>query len=152
MSGRLPKPEETRQRTNRASSRTTLAPVSRQIVEGHKPRLPKCPNDGKWHGMSKRWWDDVWSSPMSYEFLQGDVPALFRLVTMVDMFWKRPTVAMSAEIRLLEREFGLTPLSRRRLEWSVVQTEDAKDKSDRRRTRQATTIDADYDPRGALDA
>lgn len=87
---------------------------------------------------------------MSSEFLDGDIPALFRLVVLVDAFWKEPNIKIGAEIRMLEREFGLTPLSRRRLEWSVVQAEESKDKFEQRRVQRATVID--YDPRSVLSA
>ena len=100
--------------------------------------------------MAKRWWEAVWSSPMSYEFLRGDEPALFRLVALVDNFWKSGDMEIAREIRLMEREFGLTPLSRRRLEWSVAQAEEATDKLERRRVRAARTIDGQADPRGVL--
>jgi len=59
-------------------------------------------------------------------------------------------VDTAKEIRLLEREFGLTPLSRRRLEWTVVQTEEAKDRREINRIKRAKVIDA-VDPRGVLD-
>lgn len=113
-----------------------------------KPSLPKCPNDGGWHNMARRWWDDVWTSPMHHEFLRGDEPALFRLVTLVDTFWKTMDLAVAREIRLLEREFGLTPLSRRRLEWSMTQAEDAKDRYEEKRVRRAKVVSGD--PRKVL--
>lgn len=86
---------------------------------------------------------------MAVEFLEGDWPALFRLVVLVDVFWKDPSdLKVAGEIRLMEREFGLTPLSRRRLEWSVVQAEDGKAKHEQRRQARAKTVDVD--PRGVL--
>ncbi len=86
---------------------------------------------------------------MHHEFLRGDEPALFRLVTLVDTFWKTMDLAVAREIRLLEREFGLTPLSRRRLEWSVSQAEDAKDRYEEKRVRRAKVVSGD--PRKVLE-
>ena len=86
---------------------------------------------------------------MSVEFLRGDEPALFRLLVLVDTFWRTRNLAVQREIRLMEREFGLTPYSRRRLEWQVAQSEGAKDKYERKRISQATIIDGD-DPREVL--
>jgi hypothetical protein len=102
--------------------------------------------------MAKRWWVSVWTSPMRAEFLRGDEPALFRLVALVDSFWKTGELAVAREIRLMEREFGLTPLSRRRLEWSVVQAEESKDRLEDRRVRRAKVVDVDVDadPRSVL--
>ena len=141
MPGPMPKRPELRQRRNKAVTRAVLPAVQGGALE--KPRLPACPNDGPWHAMAKRWWADVWDSPMAFEFLGGDVPALFRLAALVDRFWKTGALAVASEIRLLEREFGLTPLSRRRLEWQVATAEDAKDKHERRRARRATPVEGD---------
>lgn len=88
---------------------------------------------------------------MQAEFLRGDEPALFRLVTLVDNFWKTGKLDIAREIRLMEREFGLTPLSRRRLEWNVTQAEEAKDKYEQRRSRRARIINGP-DPRSGLDS
>lgn len=99
--------------------------------------------------MARHWWKDVWSSPMHYEFVRGDLPALFRLVLMVDRFWKTQSLTVAKEIRMLEREFGLTPLSRRRLEWNMAQAEEAKDRHEQKRIRRAVVIDGD--PREVLE-
>lgn len=147
MPGPMPKPANLRQRTNKASTRTELAVTGGALVE--TPKLPRCPNGGRWHTQAKAWWASVWTSPMAVEFLEGDWPALFRLVVLVDVFWKDPSdLKVAGEIRLMEREFGLTPLSRRRLEWSVVQAEDGKAKHEQRRQARAKTVDVD--PRGVL--
>ncbi len=115
----------------------------------HTPRLPDLPEGEVWHPMAKRFWKIVWSSPMSYEFLHGDEPALYRLVILVNQFWTSRKLEIAKEIRLLEREFGLTPLSRRRLEWTVAQAEEAKDRHEQKRIRRAHVIDGD--PRKVLD-
>jgi hypothetical protein len=99
--------------------------------------------------LSRRWWKDVWSSPLHHEYLRADLGALFRLVFLVDDFWKTGKLDVAKEIRLLEREFGLTPLARRRLEWTVAQAEEAKDRHEQKRSKRATIIDAD--PREVLD-
>jgi len=147
MPGPTPKPAELRQRRNKPRSRALLPAESKP--RSKPPRLPSHPGGEAWHQMARQWWRDVWASPMQYEFLRGDEPALFRLVLLVNAFWSTQDLAVAREIRLMEREFGLTPLSRRRLEWSVAQAEDAKDKMGRRRMKQATVING-VDPRGAL--
>ena len=148
MPGPMPKPDVLRQRTNKASTRTTLSVMGAE-EEQSTPKLPRCPNEGSWHTQAREWWGLVWTSPMAREFLQGDWPALVRLVVLVDLFWKNPgDLKIAGEIRLMEREFGLTPLSRRRLEWSVVQAEDSKDKHEQRRVARARVVDVD--PRNVL--
>jgi hypothetical protein len=112
-----------------------LAPIERV------PRLPAHPNGIGWHRMARRWWADVWSSPMHYEYVRGDLPALFRLVVLVDEFWRSGSLKVASEIRMLEREFGLTPLSRRRLEWSIAQTEEAIDIREHNRSKRGIIMD-----------
>jgi hypothetical protein len=87
---------------------------------------------------------------MHFEYMRGDLPALYRLVVLVDAFWKNGKLDTAKEISLLEREFGLTPLSRRRLEWSVAQTEEARDRHEQKRSRRALIIDG-IDPRKVLE-
>jgi hypothetical protein len=142
MPGPLPKPAYLRQRTNKSASRAIL-----QVRGGalDKPMLP----DGDWHPMAVDWWEDVWASPMSAEFLQGDVPALYRLVSLVDVWWNEHKLDVAKEIRLLEREFGLTPLARRRLEWQVAVSEEKKEQHGIRRSKRAVIVNGD-DPRKAL--
>ena len=86
---------------------------------------------------------------MHYEYLRVDIHALYRLVILVDAFLKSGTLEIAKEVRLLEREFGITPLSRRRLEWSVAQAEEARDRHEQKRSRRALIIDGD-DPREVL--
>lgn len=160
MPGPMPKDPALRQRRNKASTHTVLSVKS--LARAKAPKLPLLTRTKKvkgelvtitdeWHPMAQAFWKSVWASPMRYEYLPADEPALYRLVFMVDQFWKKGSLAIAAEIRQLEREFGLTPLSRRRLEWTVVQAEEAKDKHEGRRAAAATTI-IDIDPRGVLDS
>lgn len=147
MPGPSPKPQELRQRRNQRSTRALL-PAENSPIE-NRPRLPTHPDGDKWHPMTKRWWADVWDSPIRYELIRADLGGLFRLVSLVDRFWKTASLAVATEIRLLEREYGLTPMARRRLEWSVAQAEDAKDKLQTRRARGARVYE--NDPRNVLD-
>lgn len=135
MPGPAPKDPRLRQRRNKAATRALL--TTRERPRLRAPRLPEVEmvvegEDGvretrvlEWHPMAREFWLRVWASPMVHEFLRADEPALMRLLYMVDRFWKTGDMQAAVEIRHLEKEFGLTPLSRRRLEWSVVQTEEA---------------------------
>jgi hypothetical protein len=145
MPGPLPKDPVLRQRRNKAATRALLPAETQPLAE--YPALPELSSRGPWHPMAVRWWDDVWSSPMHDEFLRADIGALFRLVDLVDEFWKTHKVKIAGEIRLLEREFGLTPMARRRLEWTVAQVDEAKHAKPQRPARVI-----EHDPRGALDA
>lgn len=99
--------------------------------------------------MTRRWWRDVWASPMATEYLRADEHALFRLAVLTDMFWEEPSKELAAEIRLQQQAFGLTPSDRRRLEWSIEQAEQAKDRGDKQRSKRAIVIEHD-DPRALL--
>jgi len=147
MPGPVPKNPAIRQRRNKKSTRSAL-PAERNPIK-RAPALPDNPT-GEWTDLTRRWWRDVWSSPLRHEFLRADLGALFRLAILVDMFWKTGKLSVATEIRLLEREFGLTPLGRRRLEWTVANAEEAKDLHTENRLKRAKVIDAG-DPREVLD-
>ena len=139
MPGPLPKNPTVRQRRNAKSTRALL-PAEKNPIK-RAPSLPPNPT-GDWNDLTVKWWADVWSSPLRDEFLRADIGALFRLAILVDMFWKTGKLSVASEIRLLEREFGLTPLSRRRLEWTTATAEDQKDRRELTRARRAKVIDA----------
>ncbi len=147
MPGPMPKNPATRRRRNRATTRAMLPAEIEQ--RKYRPRLPKLNGKAKWHPLAKMYWDLVWTSPMSHQFLAADIPVLFRLLMLVNRFFDGGSLKVAAEIRMLEREFGLTPLSRRRLEWIVAQAEEAVDQHEHRRSKRAVMINAD--PRGVLD-
>ncbi len=152
MPGPPPKNPSMRQRRNKSSSRAvlTIVPEVRMVT---KPNLPRLEEGKEWHPMARKFWEDIWESPMSAEFTHGDEPALFRLLYLVNAFWTKPNLAVAKEISSMEKEFGLTPMSRRRLEWTIAQTEDAKGKEEVNRAKRAKQVrDGDLlDPRGALE-
>lgn len=151
MPGRLPKDPSVRQRTNKSSTRATLYELKPEEID--IPPLPpnvryrddefgpECPTEYEvpWSSTAKRYWERLWSSPMASEFHKmSDIEGLYRLLALVELFWRKPTVSLNAEIRLYEQQFGLNPLARRRLEWTVVGTERAKQDADDRATRRAS--------------
>jgi hypothetical protein len=102
-----------------------------------------------WHPMTRRWWRDVWGSPMATEYVRADEHALFRLAVLINAFWHKPSTTLASEIRLQQQAFGLTPLDRRRLEWSVERAEEAKASGEQKRIKRAVVIEGD-DPRRLL--
>lgn len=147
MPGPLPKNQTVRQRRNKKSTRAMLPAEKNPISRA--PSLPENPT-GDWNDLTVKWWRDVWSSPLRDEFLRADLGAIFRLAILVDMFWKTGKLSVASEIRLLEREFGLTPLSRRRLEWTTATAEDSKDRRELVRARKARMLVDAGDPRETL--
>ena len=114
MKGPVPKDPKIRQRRNRVTTQSTLDAAS----DGRR-RRPSLPAGINWHPMTVAWWRDVWRSPMAREFLEADKHALFRMAILIDRFWLEPTKELGAEIRLEQQAFGLTPIDRRRLQWSM---------------------------------
>jgi hypothetical protein len=120
-------------------------------------------NDGKeilWSSATLRYWLRIWSSPMAPEFYhQSDIEGLYRLAALVELFWRKPSGALNADIARYENQFGLNPLARRRLEWQIVDTEKAQDAAEQRQQRKASrppaatvedaTADPDTDPLSA---
>ena len=143
MPGPLPKDPALRQRRNKSSTRATLH------VDGatrkRAPSLPARAEGLSWHVLTRSWWHDVWHSPMAVEYLRADVHGLYRLATLVDIFWVRPSATVAAVIAHQEQRYGLSPLDRRRLEWIVEKAEQEK-----RRPHSQAPIDAGDDPRALL--
>lgn len=120
MPGQIPKPAAIRQRQNRASTRATLTSTKGIRV----PSLPKV-EGREWQALTVAWWRDTWKSPMAAEFHPSDIHALYVLADLIDRYWTKPSTELAGEIRQHRQAFGLTPLDRRRLEWSIERAETA---------------------------
>jgi len=81
------------------------------------------PAEGKWHPMTLSWWKTIWASPMADEWVDADVPSLIGIAALIEMFWTQPDARLLAEIRMQQREYGLSPLSRRQLQWEIKRAE-----------------------------
>lgn len=165
---RLPKDRSVRQRTNRSSTRAELRELAPDEIDipPMPPNVryredefgPECPTEYEvpWSSTAKRYWTRLWSSPMASEFHKmSDIEGLYRLLALVELFWRKPNVTTNGEIRLYEQQFGLNPLARRRLEWTIVGSErakqDANDRADRRASKapKPQAVPDDKDPLSA---
>lgn len=130
----VPKPKHLRQRTNKTPGAATL-PTEASMVDAAVPDLPG--REGGWHPEVLTWWEDVWRSPMASEYLQADYRGLTRLAVLVHDFWAAESAkersSISAEIRLQEVRFGLSPIDRRRLDWTIANSEQAVERNQVRR-------------------
>jgi len=79
-----------------------------------------------WRPTTLAWWETIWDSPMADEWVDADVPALMALAVLVDEFWTFGDSKIHAEIRQASREFGLSPLSRRSLQWEIHKVESVR--------------------------
>ena len=136
-----------RQRRNTASTAATLK------VAG---KVPEMPAGVEWHDMAVQWWEDVWSSPMSPEWDESDLHNVILCAMLYNDIWMAETAKdrkdAAAEYRLQRKDLGLTPYDRRRLEWSIETTEEAKDRGRRRRESAPVPGGAAVDPRSVLRA
>lgn len=148
MPGPSPKHHSVRARVNKTSTRATLTEPDADEIE--IPALPpmrlverkRKGDDGlvekymievPWRLETQQWWEDIFSSPMASEFHSSDRHGLFRLAVLIDEFWTSPSTQANAEIRLAQKDYGLTPLDRRRLEWTIASAEKATDDGQKRR-------------------
>jgi len=115
--GRIPKNPVMLQRPGRVSTRATLP------AGGSGRRAPPLPKHHDWHPMTRRWWRNVWRSPMAAEFLEADVDQLYILAELVNRFWEAPSTKLASEIRHHSAAFGLQSVSRRRLQWTIEPAE-----------------------------
>jgi hypothetical protein len=79
----------------------------------------------EWRPETAAWWGTIWASPMAAEWVDADVPGLQALAMLVDEFWRTADRGVHAEIRMASREFGLSPFSRRQLQWEIHKVETA---------------------------
>lgn len=77
------------------------------------------PRPLEWRQATRDWWAIIWASPIADEWVDADVPNLLALAVLVDQFWTNGDRGVHAEMRQAMREFGLSPLSRRQLQWEV---------------------------------
>ncbi|WP_326565089.1 hypothetical protein VSH64_24920 [Amycolatopsis rhabdoformis] len=149
-------PKQNPARRNKTATRATLS-------RDHDVKMPPLPermhrsDDGDdmivgWHEMTLAWWADIWASPMAPEFEISDMHGLFVLAVLVDDFWRNPTTALAAEIRLQRMAFGLTPIDRRRLQWEIERVDEAQDQGQKRRAarKEHAVKEPKPDPRNVL--
>lgn len=112
----MPQPKKTtstRARTNRAAGAKKL--------DLKKHPVPAMPKGVTWHPQVRLWWRDVWASPMSQEWHESDRANVVVLAMLLNDFWTAGSASArkeaAAEFRQQRAELGLTPYSRRRLEW-----------------------------------
>lgn len=80
----------------------------------------------EWFEPVVQWWNDIWTSPMSNEFVDSDIHGLYLacyyLHESLNPWYKlteRLTAAKMFEATV--KNYGLNPSSREQLRWSVAQ-------------------------------
>ncbi|WP_136246204.1 hypothetical protein [Mycobacterium intracellulare] len=120
-----------RARRNKTTTRATLKPVD-------NPEIPDLPPGPDWYPQVRDWWTRAWSSPMVPEWTDSDVDTMYLAAKLMQEFWSAETSAnvcraLAGEIRQLLAQCGLTPMSRRSLQWEIERGEEAQAKTKARR-------------------
>lgn len=149
----MPKDPSTRARRNKTSTNSVL-----RVVPGQK--VPALPKGTDWHPMAAAWWKTAWMSPMVQEWTEADQELLIVCLAARHAYWKsfdeddrRGLPSMLNSIVSAEKTLGLSPMSRRALQWQIEQGEAAEEKTtQRRRARaaQAKPRPVESDPRELL--
>ena len=133
-----------RQRTNGKPSSATL-----HVLEPDEIEIPELPvlfddegNAVAWLSQVRSWWQAVWASPMAPEYHKSDIHGLYSLAFLRQKFWQGNT-SLHGEIRLYEQQFGMNPLARRRLEWTIDGVEKAQEATEARHAAQASSRPAE---------
>lgn len=128
------------------SKRGAKALLVEAIAAAARP-VPAMPDrDRPWHVQTVAWWNDVWTSPMADEWDDSDLHNVFVVALLYDDIWtaespKQRKDAM-AEYRLQRADLGLSPYSRRRLEWTIETAAEAKERGQKRRGNGSTPAPA----------
>jgi hypothetical protein len=80
-----------------------------------------------WHPRTIALWADWWSSPMAAEWVKAEVHELVLGAELHDRYFWKPDLETLKEIRLWLPLYGLTPMSRRQLNWKVSKPADKPD-------------------------
>lgn len=153
MPGPPPKPAALRQRRNGNNLGANL-PAESETAANEVPELFDRDDEQPWHPKVVEWWESVWRSPMSAEYLGADMRGgLFLLADLHQLRWtatsRTALLEAAKEIRLQEVRFGLSPIDRRRLQWEVARGEEAERKTKNHRPPKPPKSDGE-DPRQVL--
>lgn len=82
--------------------------------------------DVDWNPAVKRWWHDIWSSPMSSEFVKADIHGLYMacyyMHESLNPFYKlSDRLAAGRAWENQVKNYGLNPSARESLRWQVAQ-------------------------------
>jgi hypothetical protein len=140
----------------RRNKTTTRAKLKAQA----KPVIPPLPDNIEWHELARAWWVEAWSSPMRSEWADVDVFALYRGALLNHRIWSvdadgcmlgpKDLKSLSAELRLIEAQFGLSAMSRRSLQWELPGDDDGETGTAKKRAPAKRAAKKATDPRAGF--
>lgn len=145
MSGPTAKDPSIRARRNAS---TTRAALKKSAANG----APKLPDSIEWYSEVLDWWADLWSSEARKEWIQADTHLLFVGARLYQMMLDPATKvtaakALAGEFRQIMVQFGLTPMARRSLQWTIDPPESPSTPAKKAPAKKAAPRKAADDPR-----
>lgn len=159
----MPRPikdPDQRQRRNKAPTAATLpSPDSPDLAKTKAPPLnaDMLGIKGAVKPQVRRWWGEVWHSPMAGRWLKTDVEVLYVCALirhqMAEFAAAGKSVAtLAGELRQQESRVGLDVLARRRLDWRIEGPRPPTQEPATEAPTPAEDAPADFDPRQVLRA
>lgn len=104
--------------------------------------MPELPGE-EWLESTIAWWSTIWTSPMATAWVEADVDSIIRLARMRDDFHRGelPVSAFGA-MQALEDRFGLSPKSRRALQWEIAKGDVVVDLPQGKRERKLRAVES----------
>lgn len=104
------------ERRNKTKPTYDWVRLPRQLPEGWKvPTLPKAP---RLTPATRKWWKEIWQSPMAVMWHDTDVYSLIELAVLRDKLLEG-THQVASEVRMREADYGLTLAGRKGLRWVI---------------------------------
>lgn len=129
----------------------------KQLEEIENPEVPPMPDPDQWiptpggeddpapaadwYEPVKAWWDDIWSSPMSSEFVESDIHGLYMACVYMHE-GLNPYYKVSDRLKMMQafektiKDYGLTPTAREALRWQISQGTQAQNRTNQIRAQQ----------------
>lgn len=94
--------------------------------------------EAEWSPAVVAWWEDIWTSPMSSEFVDSDIHGLYMacvyLHESLNPFYKISDRVKNAQAwEATIKNYGLTPTARESLRWQVAQGTQAQNRTNQLR-------------------
>lgn len=160
LGGRVPKTpgrkvQHTASRTL-ANSGISKLPSVEASKDNKVPKMPKRNGGGKWSVEVTEWWEAIWKSPMSSQWLDSDVKGGINLICQMHQYAHDAKnsgefMRIMNMIKTQEIRYGLSPLDRLRQNWEITKDSEGKVPEVPAKPAPAPSVRPKTDPRRALE-